>query len=460
MGYVAEVLLAAGVGLVLTILAVVALVRSRRRATRIAWSLAVMVLAVATLTSPFTLGALPPVPALTSRAAVPHHPAPVPPTLSLFLNDFSDTNGASISALRAMDGSRRWQYQIQTSAPLTYTLSAGMIFIPSDAPLTSTGISGAPAVTALRASDGTQLWSKSISHTTRTGGWPGAYSDPISGLPVAADGHVYVGLANTQGGIGMIVALRTSDGHELWHRQIDHFDPRLIDRPLSAGDDLVFVAGIGALRATDGTLAWTGIGDGVPVYHDGVVYINALFGSGPGMHIRALIARDGRELWTSDNLRGPDSTPRVIRTLSVGSDMVYVSLITAENGHQAYLAALDAANGTQRWLVPLPGEPLGMTATGGSNGVVYVGTTGNLVALNAANGSSLWRQSTGSFVNYHQPQVAADVVFVTSTYNQPSFSPCTAKCGESDYINALSARDGSFYRRVPLAWAGSTLAVA
>jgi outer membrane protein assembly factor BamB len=332
-----------------------------------------------------------------------------------------------------------------------------MIFIPSDAPLISTGIPGAPAVTALRSSDGTQLWSKSISHTTRTGGWPGAFSDPISGLPVVADGHVYVGLANTQGGIGMIVALRASDGRELWHRQIDHFNPRLIDRPLSAGDGMVFVAGIGALRAADGSLAWSGIADGAPVYHDSVVYINALFGPGPGTHIRALNARDGRELWTSDNLRGPDSAPRVIRTLGVGNDMVYVSLITAENGSQAYLAALDKANGTQRWLVPLPGEPEGTAA---SNGVIYVGTTGNLVALNAANGSSLWRQSTGSFVIYHQPQVAGDVVFVISTYNQPGSSPCAANCGEPDYINALSTVDGSFYWRQPLAWANASLAVA
>lgn len=457
MGYVAEVLLAAGVGLVLTIVAVVALTRSRWRATRIAWSLAVMLLAVATLTSPFAISAAQ---SAIFRATLPHHPAPVAASLNLFVNRPTPQLRQTLLALQARDGSERWQRQATNPAQVGFTIADGVVYIAEGGAGTPQNASAGGTVTALRASDGAVLWTTRITGTVQVGAQPGVSTiplGPITAAPVVADGNVYVGATFQASALnaGLIVALRSSDGHVLWQQQVD---AGVSQQPVAAGSGLVYVAGtsgLRALRASDGSVAWTGLSQGQPVYHASVLYEIPAVGS--DMRIIALRAADGRLLWTSDDLRGPATAPRVVATADPGDGVVAVGLVTAENGTQAYLAALDAASGKQRWLATLPGWPQGTTI---ASGVMYVGTTGGLVALDAASGKVLWQRSTGRYITYHHPQVMGDVIFVTSTNDEPHYTPCLGDCGEPDLLNALSARDGSFYWRQPLDWAGAPLAVA
>lgn len=455
MGYVAEVLLAAGIGLALTILAAVALTRSRRRATRIAWSLAVMLLALVTLTSPFTLAAAQ---SAISRAAVPHRPAPVSSSLRLYLNN-PVGQGASITALRATDGARQWQRQIVGPAQMSFTLSGDALYVPSllaPAPVT---FPIPTAITALRASDGTLLWATTIGGTADPGqGSTTSKFASLVGPPLVADGNVYLAFDYGQfvRDAGLIVALRASDGQELWRRQVinaDHDTPE--SHPLAVGGGLVFVGGTGALRATDGTPVWAGIGgDGTPVYDSGTLYVIPAHGQ-----IVALRATDGKRVWSVDQ----SHSSLVVQTIAAHDGALYLGLQTAVDGNQAYLDALDGASGKQRWQVPLPGWPQDTTV---ADGVIYVGMAasyagklGGLVVLDAATGATRWQKSTGTYIGYRHPQVVGDVLYALSTNDRPGIGPCLANCGEPDFVNALDARSGAFYWRQPLDWAGSPLEV-
>lgn len=187
------------------------------------------------------------------------------------------------------------------------------------------------------------------------------------------------------------MALRASDGRELWRRAVDNDDAQSPNKPAAAGDGLVFVSGIGALHAADGSVAWKITTNHPLLYGAGAVY--EIVQLGPNIQIRALRASDGRKLWTSVYLSASDIATRVAGNIAIGAGMLYVGLVIDENDSPAALDALDTASGMLRWSARLPGWPQGVTV---ANGVVYAGFTSGLFALDGATGAMRWQQSTGS----------------------------------------------------------------
>jgi outer membrane protein assembly factor BamB len=151
----------------------------------------------------------------------------------------------------------------------------------------------------------------------------------------------------------------------------------------------------------------TGIVIASPVLLNGVVY----FGT-EGGEFYALDARGGLLLWEI-TLGGDEVFPAP----AVLDGIVYVS---SEDG----LLALDAATGTTLWKDDIGGIDSPTVV----DGVVYVASGDNTVyAVNANTGSLLWKFATGSFLN-SSPAVANGVVYV----------------GSADYnVYALNASDGS-----------------
>lgn len=435
------------VGVALVAIAAKAVGRSRGapRAIGVAAAMPMLIVTIGALLA----GCAPsPMPArLTNR------PAPVPDALSIYYNGFygAHTQNPGIHALRARDAAVRWQ-RPSALGTHTFTISDGVMYLASE----SLGTSPSTMLLALRASDGAQMWSRPIVNTSQ----PAGMATAVIGAPVI-DGNTV--LLNVDNGTvayhtSLVIAMHKDDGRELWRRVIANSEGGT-----AAGGGLVYIGSLApdssmrAFRISDGSLAWQTAVDShgtQPYYDNGVVYVYPV---GYGQ-ITALRASDGRVLWThGDAARGIRAA-----VLEVSDGAVYVGGTDGTSpstgiGFNMYVFALDAATGVLRWRFQVPsaggqGRVDGVTA---ANGVVYVGATGGIFALDAATGAVRWRQSTGTFVVYQSPQLADGVIFTATEDVRAHIGGAGCLACEPDYFNALSARDGSFYWRTPLSWAGS-----
>jgi outer membrane protein assembly factor BamB len=186
--------------------------------------------------------------------------------------------------------------------------------------------------------------------------------------PALATRTVYVGVN------GSVLALRASDGHQLWHSQRLSGDS---DAPsLAVADGVVYAveqATVTALRTSDGSVLWAAaIPTGVYVLTvaDGVVYVAPWLQSieSLGQHfataqdrphpVYALRASDGRELWTFH------AADIIVGAPAAANGVVYVATMTQ-------LDALKAADGSILWQ-----SPLGVSATQTGQAPLIVGTAG------------------------------------------------------------------------------------
>ena len=210
------------------------------------------------------------------------------------------TNNGSVYAVRASDRSVLWHVG----------RSGGFDFIPLNmAPLLDNGVvyvegkqgPGGESLTlfAMRASDGTLLWSKSL------GSAPG----PLVDQPQIVNGVIYV-----VNGVDGLIALKETDGSLLWQHSADQvYGPFVVANGLvqiNGGD------GVLALRASDGTVAWKSaitsldsVSSAGPaeVIDDGIVYVATTKGI-----IQALDASNGATLWRY-----------IIQELAVPTDPIY-----------------------------------------------------------------------------------------------------------------------------------------
>ncbi|WP_245242816.1 PQQ-binding-like beta-propeller repeat protein [Natronococcus sp. JC468] len=128
-----------------------------------------------------------------------------------------------------------------------------------------------------------------------------------------------------------------------------------------------FVPAEGPFPEPEG-IAWTYDRTGDLAVVDGAVYLRT------GNEVHAVDAADGSVRWTVDGIDAA-GTP------AVAGDTVYVG------GGQ--LTALEAASGDSRWTIPLEGTATAPTVV---DGVVYVVADGELLAVDAADGSTAWRR--------------------------------------------------------------------
>ena len=231
---------------------------------------------------------------------------------------------------------------------------------------------------------------------------------------------------------GQIVALRASDGRQLWtFTQTVGTNDVFVNAQMS-GENVLYTVGtptgswIYALRGRDGTVLWRygkPYFSDVTVGPDGVVYANSGQSDMDVTTLDALDARTGARLWTFPRqvvthapfaitgafyfedtsgvyaLRSSDGkvlwkTPQEEVIAGMGDDTLYVWLTETDDN---ILAALNARDGSTRWKAQLPAGFIEVVA----DGVLYLSTIASAgcdapqlpgaFAVRARDGKVLWR---------------------------------------------------------------------
>jgi outer membrane protein assembly factor BamB len=227
-----------------------------------------------------------------------------------------------------------------------------------------------PQLVALRASDGRQLW----------------HSQPLGFLAAtAATGIVYAWDPSR------LYALHADNGREIWHSPIAY------PSGLAEASGVLYVTdeygAVYAIRASDGAKLWsfaTSQGESSGVEVSG----NAVYTAGANQGASVYALHAGTELW-----RSPISP--VYTGPKVAGGIVYVAT------NVGILHALRASDGTEIWTVPMELDLTGAVIT---NDKLYIADIhGPLYALSPKNGAKFWSfpADTAS-----RPILAGDVVYI------------------------------------------------
>lgn len=359
----------------------------------------------------------------TPRATPTATPAALDPalgSLTLYVASHVASASGELTAFNAQTGAVRWH--VRTAAMYgTPAVAAGTVYVaPQDG-----------SVQALRARDGTPLWS-----FTRNA--------QVDGYPTVAGGVVYVSADE-----GAVYALNAATGKLIWRFNAPNNNDHIYAATAVAGGE-VFVSSGGSddnfytLDAATGSVRWqvhaAGGFDGVPLAANGVVYAgandNALY---------AMRASDGAVLWrlmtqghiiaqpaiaggtiyvgsTDDTLYAADlktgkplwhfATSGTSASTTAGSLATGVApSVASTNGSIVYASsqagiiyALDAATGTPRWQVS--GQYNISPAPAIANGALFVADDGGTVrGLRASDGAASW-MATVDGADFAQPVVA------------------------------------------------------
>ncbi len=230
--------------------------------------------------------------------------------------------------------------------------------------------------------------------------------------PSVNDGRVVLGDYGATGGffspnvVVAIYSLNESDGNlsTNWVQDALAKD-RIVAAPVQV-EEMVYVGTadnlILALDSDSGDLIWQFEAEhsiwSAPTYEDGILYVGSL-----DKRIYALDAESGELLWEQP-LAGS-----VSGAIAVGDELVYVGSFDKQ------LHALDKATGEIRWEVPEEGAEDWIWASPVlvDDVVVFSDKKGNVFAVDAATGRSIWDvRISGDVVG--SPVVSNGVVFVAS----------------------------------------------
>ncbi|HEY0757584.1 MAG TPA: PQQ-binding-like beta-propeller repeat protein [Ktedonobacteraceae bacterium] len=271
-----------------------------------------------------------------------------------------------VTALRVSDGVLLWRHTGK-AAEETATVTGGIIYLVPLLP--NKGSTPTVTIEALRARDGSPLWSHSFPH------------DALNEFQLTVvNGVVYIRSVEKS-----ITALRASDGSLLWsYTAQTPFVSTVVEGTVYT---LTQDGHLTALSASSGSVLWTHTSltptrPSPAIVANGLVFLS-LRDSG----IDALRAETGALLW---RYTPRDSTLTLLSPPRVANGSVY---ILTQDG---YLTALRASSGSTVWRVGFHRtSPLFfLAATGGE---IYVETLdGSVDALSENSGSALWHyQSRG-----------------------------------------------------------------
>ena len=235
----------------------------------------------------------------------------------------------TISALRITNGSQLWQYTASAFTPDFLGVANGTAYVVEMSGSSLERIN--QSLTALRVGDGKVLWHVPLKNA---GGLARA-------LAVATNGTLY--LTTTY---GSVIALHGSTGALLWQHMTQGMTPE-------------------------------GVGDAFPVaVANGVVYANDT------RETLALRATDGYVLWKK-GYTGTPSVPFIVQPI-VDDGIVYTA------GRNEPIQALRAGDGTEVWQNKdaVAAEPLIVQA-----GLLYVNASNTLYAFHVQDGKVVWRQA-------------------------------------------------------------------
>lgn len=358
------------------------------------------------------------------------------PSPSVFIGPwFGGNNQSTISTLRADDGTLRWQYKTDVMVPTVIT-DAGVVYVAGEV---VTGISPFSIVYALRASDGAVLWKTSL-HTSRIS-WLFLWQKQLFALDVIG---------------GTIFSLQSANGGLLWSASTS---PSFSQQPILSQqivDGVLYVtvndvvSAHGSLYAFDaqrGTRLWQyGAHYGYllrPFVYDGVVYITdapSLIRQYEHGRVVALRASDGIPLWQYDQKDVMGFSPPV-----VSNGVVYLGNSNIFAGRNAYLYALQAKDGTLLWKTDTGTRDNVVEAPLIIEGIVYLSTVFHptLLALRAHDGTLLWKDSH-EFIPGMNPQpgwlVSRDAVYAVD--GKTSVSALCLSNGKAFWRTSLASARG------------------
>lgn len=353
---------------------------------------------------------------------------------TIALDPTTNDSKSYLYALRASDGSGRWQCASSTrggfeQAPV---LVNGIIYtIAGRVPSKGLPNPSLHALYALRASDGALLW-----HFARQAN--------LNSQPIVAAGVVYLSLTVTTGMYPTsdphmreapyfatdLYALRASDGALLWQSQIG-------SQGVWPNNDLFLARGILYAGAADGSFVALNASDGTTRWRyqanwkdwptlmvaNGQVYVRS------GATLSALEPESGALLWRFK--MGDYVSPMI-----AAPDGVVYGSSASSNANKQNFYALDTHTGRLIWRYQA--DEFAMAPAAMSNGIVYAtavtpqadATPATLYALRASDGSLLWRYHEDGFLN--QVQIINGVVYVGGN------NPYTWHV----FVSALRATDG------------------
>ncbi len=229
--------------------------------------------------------------------------------------------------------------------------------------------------------------------------WSYRGTNSITGAPVVAGDKVFF----TQGD-GTVTCLNVSNGSTVWETVPYERENSMIDSGLTAGNGMLFFARsdykLYAVSQKDGRNLWTYSGSSqglrtAPAYSDGLVFLGEYDG------IFSIIdAKTGKRL-NGGGAGGAINTP------SVSNGNVYFS------SWDGSVNAVKIKGTEPLWNAKI-GDPV-TTSPVVSNGMIVVGTgRGLAVALNAKDGSIIWRFNTEGGEIAADPVISNGIVYVPS----------------------------------------------
>lgn len=402
----------AAAAICLDIVLIVVAIRYRRgRAFSILGGVVLMLATVILLACYLPVVALPNV---AADSAVFNKPAPVDASATVFYlspRDFESTQPTSdlLVAVAARTGAVRWQHALPTYVSRDVAYEQPRYVATDDIAYVTTQAAEGITVGAYRGIDGMLLWQV-------------AMPEGIAGAQFVANGsavYIPIGVLRpylTQG----IIALRPSDGMQLWRIETGNTGGSLIATPngvyVSSG------ASMQAYRASDGKPLWSHAqylwrSNLFPVAGDSAAYL-----LGAGGTFTAVRASDGSTMCSG---AGGDLE---IHLVALGPNTLYVAaqgpgdigdaqgkLINPETVY-----AYDATTCALRWRYATASGNYARGLIAG-NDAVYVMADDGIHALRAGDGTVLWHRaaanpnSPGSDWQFNaQPVMLGSTLFVTS----------------------------------------------
>jgi outer membrane protein assembly factor BamB len=333
----------------------------------------------------------------------------------------SATSQSTLEAVNASSGAELWHHPPTAGfgEPLAASNTTAFAFVVS---LANPQAQPTEALTALRASDGTTLWSAPL-------------SDALSGIPMwtLGSGALYVVASPTPTSPTQtftMFAFNTSTGAELWHVSLQgaptgHNTLLLSNGTLYFGEDTSTPSGamavVQAVRASDGATLWhtapvAGFINDLVVSGGTVCYSYSL-GNGPGGAIVALHASDGSPSWQVP-VQGNGEPSLAADGSAIYAVTSTTSKTTSMFGVTTTLLVFDASSGRSLLHQPFPSLPVQAQFAQGSGpqpkvvgGVLYVvgqavstgpGTSPTsqsiVVALNTHDGSLAWQRQIPGYI--------------------------------------------------------------
>lgn len=431
--------------LAVALLLVALIVRGLGHRRRLALLLAVPALGLIVLASlpvPYILG-------LDAPHPVFNGPAPVPASavvhyLSRPFGNESLQNGSRpplLLAVRAATGKSLWQRELPS--PDTYiTHGDAASFYATSFYADSTQRS--TQLFAFDDATGALLWQRTLPGTT------------VSSAPLLAGGKLLLGAAIT-GSPGQkgILALRATDGQQLWSATVGPYDvvsadtQQLVPGPDSSVlYDMPYASILEARTIGDGSLLWVKTQlDGQVVIGPNAIYELPQYDSMAAFSGAALAAQTGAPpLWRF-------GAHDFFHAGAVVGDTLYVTAQhdgTTTDGagklvNPETVYALDAHTGALRWTFATQSANFGELAA--TPDAVFIRADDGIHALRPADGAVLW--SSPARANWYVSAILGSVVYFTAIQTLPP-ETLTATTQGQVYLYAVNATDGSLYWSVPV----------